>query len=148
MAYRKDCETKPLVERELDVISIHSLDKSKVVSRFIDEIKKGSKAGFDNFQIDMTQLKGFFPNVIVPLSGIIKFYKSQGIEFEFESMHPALSKTNFSNPSHYTATEPNILNRVWEFTNAGEVGNIVDAYEIEFRKEDRFSHGIISLLTW
>ena len=148
MAYRKDCETKPLVERELDVISIHSLDKSKVVSRFIDEIKKGSKAGFDNFQIDMTQLKGFFPNVIVPLSGIIKFYKSQGIEFEFESMHPALSKTNFSNPSHYTATEPYILNRVWEFTNAGEVGNIVDAYEIELRKEDRFSPGIISSLTW
>ena len=149
MAYSNNKYTRrPLVEREMDVISIYSLDKSKVVSKFIDEIKKGCNASFDNYQIDMTQLKGFYPNVIVPLSGIIKFYESQGIEFEFESMHPMLSKTNFTKPSHYSGTEPYILNRVWEFTNASEVGAIVDAYEIELRKEDRFNPGIIKSLTW
>lgn len=149
MAYSNSKYTsRPLVEREMDVISIYSLDKSKVVSKFIDEIEKGCKAGFDNFEIDMTQLKGFYPNVIVPLSGIIKFYESQGIVFEFESIHSALSKTNFTKPSHYSSNEPNILNRVWEFTNASEVGAIVDAYEIELRKEDRFNPGIIKSLTW
>ena len=53
MAYRKDYETRPLVERDMGDISIHSLDKSKVVSRFIDDIKNGIEACFDNFQIDM-----------------------------------------------------------------------------------------------
>lgn len=145
---KTDYETRPPLERDMDVISVYRLDRSKVVSMFIDEIEKARNAGFDNFQIDLAHLKGFFPNVIVPLSGIIKYYKSQGIDFEFKSMDSALSKTNFINPSQYRDTEPYILNRVWEFTNASEVGAIVDAYELELRKEDRFSPGIIKSLTW
>ena len=140
--------SRPLVERDLDVISIHSLDKSKVISKFIDEVNNGQKAGFDNFRLEMTQLEGFFPNVMVPLAGIIQYYKSKGIDFEFAIKYPALLKTNFINPCHYSKTESNILNRVWEFSDASEVGMIIDAYEVELRKEDRFTPGVINSLTW
>lgn len=51
-------------------------------------------------------------------------------------------------PHHYSETEKNILNRVWKFSDANEVGRIVDAFCAELRKEDRFGAGIITSLNW
>lgn len=59
-----------------------------------------------------------------------------------------LSKTQMTNPQHYSKGTPNILNRVWKFTDHGEVGLIVDAYDAELRREDRFNEGTIKPITW
>lgn len=93
--YNSRYERRPLIERDLDVIYIYRLDKSKVVSDFIIEIEKGLQAGFDNFEIDMSQLSGTFPNAVVPLSGVIKAYEKQGVVFECKTIPPILGKQIF-----------------------------------------------------
>lgn len=136
------------VERDLDVINIFRLNRSKVVSDFISVIKDGKKKGFDNFLINLSQLDGIFPNATVPIAGLLDRYKKEGLEFEYEKMPSNLSKTQMTNPQHYSKGTPNILNRVWKFTDHGEVGLIVDAYDAELRREDRFNEGTIKPITW
>lgn len=139
---------KILVERERDVIYIYGLNKAKAVSQFIKALKTGIKEGYDNFYIDIQNIEGAFPNTVVPISALLEIYRNDNIEFEYSTIPSALSVTRFDHPMLYDGLSSHILNRVWKFSNSTEVSNIVDAYGIELRKEDRFPEGTISSLLW
>ena len=98
--------------------------------------------------IDATSIKGVFPNTIVPISALIDSYKRQNIEFEYERIPNVLQLTQFDNPKFFDGLSNHILSKVWKFSNSNEISNIVDAFGVELRKEDRFPEGTISSLLW
>lgn len=136
------------VERENDVISIYGLNRAQAVSQFIIAVKGGVKAGYDNFLIEASGIEGVFPNTVVPIAALIDSYKKSNIEFEYDKISTALQLTKFDNPIFYDGDPNHILNRVWEFSSSSEISNIVDAFGVELRKEDRFPEGTISSLQW
>lgn len=71
---------EPYVERNLREITFNKLNHPKAVSQFIREIKSGIEAGFKSFDIfiDNTSI---FPNVAVPIAGLIDYYRKSGIIF-------------------------------------------------------------------
>lgn len=135
------------VEREADVINIYGLNRAKAVSQFIMAIKSGIKAGYENFLIEAGDIEGVFPNTVVPISALLDSYKKQNIEFEYGKISNPLQLTKFDHPKLYDG-ESNILSRVWKFSNSNEINEIVNAFGVELRKEDRFPEGTISSLQW
>jgi hypothetical protein len=140
--------TKVYVKRENDVVSIFSLNRAKAVSDFINAINSGIKAGYDNFLIDVSNIEGVFPNTVVPIAALIDSYRDEHIEFEYVRIPIALQLTNFNNPQLYDGDSSHILSRVWKFSQSCEISDIVDAFGVELRKEDRFPEGTISSLQW
>ena len=136
------------VERENDVINIYSLNRAKAVSDFINAVNSGIKAEYDDFLIEVSNVEGAFPNTVVPISALIDSYKKENIRFEFGRIPIALHLTKFNDPQLYDGDSSHILNRIWKFSQSSEISNIVDAYCVELRKEDRFPEGTIASLQW
>ena len=136
------------VERENDVINIYGLNKVQAVYQFLDAIKSGIKAGFNNFMVYASNIEGVYPNTVVPIAALIDTYRNENIEFEYGEVSNTLQLTKFSYPKLYDGDSSHILNRVWKFSSSKEISNIVDAFGIELRKEDRFPEGTISSLLW
>lgn len=136
------------VERENDVINIYNLNRAQAVSQFINAINSGIRAGYDNFLVDVSSIEGVFPNTVVPIAALIDSYKEEKVIFEYGRIPIALQSTNFNNPQFYDGDSNHILSRVWVFSNSSEISDIVDAFGVELRKEDRFPEGTITSLMW
>lgn len=136
------------VERENDVINIYNLNRAQAVSQFINAINSGIRAGYDNFLVDVSSIEGVFPNTVVPIAALIDSYKEEKVIFEYGRIPIALQSTNFNNPQFYDGDSNHILSRVWMFSNSSEISDIVDAFGVELRKEDRFPEGTITSLMW
>lgn len=74
---------KVFVERDRDIIIIRSIDNAKAASQFIQALKDGIKKGYDSFCIELDNVTGVFPNAAVPIAGLIEYYSSKGITFEY-----------------------------------------------------------------
>lgn len=136
------------VERENDVINIYNLNRAQAVSQFINAINSGIRAGYDNFLVDVSSIEGVFPNTVVPIAALIDSYKEEKVIFEYGRIPIALQSTNFNNPQFYDGDSNHIMSRVWMFSNSSEISDIVDAFGVELRKEDRFPEGTITSLMW
>ncbi len=136
------------VERENDVINIYNLNRAQAVSQFINAINSGIRAGYDNFLIDVSSIEGVFPNTVVPIAALIDSYEEDKINFEYGRIPITLQSTQFNNPNLYDGDSNHILSRVWMFSNSSEISDIVDAFGVELRKEDRFPEGTITSLMW
>lgn len=73
-----------VVERDQDVIYIRQLNHSMVVSEFIKAINDGRKKGYDDFQINFSEVDAAFPNAVTPIAGILEYLKDNGVSFDFE----------------------------------------------------------------
>lgn len=130
-------------------IYFEKLNHPRVVSCFIREILSGIRAGYDTFDLNFEKVDAFFPNAVVPISGIIDHLRTKGYGFNEESKYHSSEPCKMLQPSTYDkAVSRNVLNRVWKFTNSSEISDLVDAYLEELRKEDRFFKGQLDTITW
>lgn len=141
-----------LLERDNDVIIFYKLNHPKVVSDFINEIKRGLNAGFESFELDFYNVKSVFPNAGAPIAGLIEYYKKSGIEITCSDCPPFIGHSRLLNPL-IVSEEPellnrNVLNRVWKFENSSDIAKLVDAFVNELGKSDRFEKGVLNALEW
>ena len=124
------------------------------MSLFIEELKDGIKKGYDNFELDFSQVRSVFPNAATPIAGIIDHHRSAGIEFEYNArtLPPNVGITKIHKPLSLPKDEAvlnkNALNKVWRFQGSSEIKQIVDAYIAELRKEARFESGALKAIEW
>lgn len=146
-------ERKPLIERDGDIIYFHDLNHPKCVSSFIKVLKDGIEKGYDNFELDFSEVKTIYPNAAVPIAGIIEHYKNNRIFFDVSDNCSAKIKNTkilspLSLPNDSLTLKSNALNKVWRFNGSTDVYQIVDAYISELRKEERFDKGVLSTIEW
>lgn len=141
-----------VVEREADIIYVRQLNHSRVVSEFIKAMNDGRKKGYDDFQINFSEINSAFPNAVTPIAGILDYFKNDGVTFEFSGVPQILSLNGILKPSVYkkgsTTTKTNVLNKVWKFSNSEDVAKIVDAYISELQKSARFHKGMLDSIEW
>lgn len=75
--------SKENIVRKDNTISINYLDHSKCVSDFLYAMKDCIERGWKNIKIK-SDAPRVFPNACVPICGIIRYYESQGITFDFD----------------------------------------------------------------
>lgn len=128
-----------------DTITIHGLNYY-AVGQFYDNIRSLVYAQkTKNVFIKIAQNISIYPNQILPIVGVIEYYRSQGISFEFRNLPSRYS--GLVNPQEYSK-ESGILGRVWKFTKPQDVSNIVDGYRREFEKVEVFGKGTLYAMEW
>lgn len=145
------------VIRELSKISIYRLDHPVVVSNFLKAIYHGRRAGFKDFQIDVSNVEQsypIYPNACVPIAGVMQYYKRMQ-EFSFEpigNIPEYLEKTAFFSPLASGNDENQLtttcLDRIWEFSNSQEVSKIVNNFLSEVSKTVVYEQGVLEGLEW
>lgn len=141
-----------VVERDHDVIYIRKLNHSRVVSEFIKAINDGQKKGYDDFQINFSEIDAAFPNAVTPIAGILEHLKENSISFDFDGTPQIIIQNKMLKPAFYIKSpqsETNrILNKVWKFSTSDDVAKLVDTYIDELQKCDRFHKGMLDSVEW
>lgn len=141
-----------VVERDQDVIYIRQLNHSMVVSEFIRAINDGRKRGYDDFQINFSEVDAAFPNAVTPIAGILEYLKGNGVSFDFEGTPQILIQNKMLQPAFYIKASQGgtdrILNKVWKFSTSDDIAKLVDTYLGELQKCDRFHKGMLDSIEW
>ena len=137
------------VTRNGDEITVKRLDHAKVVSDFIRITEDAIfRRGYKTLTLDFDDVEGFYPNAVVPISGIIQFLKNEkGIEFDVINER-RISNLQLLDPQKFNGDSRYILNRVWFFSTSEEVAKIVDAYIEELQKSAQFYKGVLNAIEW
>ncbi len=137
------------VSRDGNTIQIFKLDRAKSVSDFIKIVDDATRnRGYKSLILDFDKVGANYPNAVVPVAGIIKFYREErGIDIEIINERH-IEKTNMLNPKPFDGDSRHILNRVWSFHSSEEVARIVDAYIEELQKSAQFYKGVLNAIEW
>ena len=129
-----------MVSCQGSTITIHGLNYY-AVGQFYDSIRSLVYAQeTKNVSIKIAQNISIYPNQILPIVGVIEYYRGQGISFEFRNLPSRCS--GLVNPQEYSK-ESGILGRVWKFTKPQDVSDIVDGYRKEFERVEVFAKGTL-----
>lgn len=141
------------IQRTNNKIEFTKMDDPMLVNTFLHEVYNlVEKMSYDVVVIDCLNVVRAFPNVLVPIAGIMDYYKGKGIEFEFENIPDFLQRSHFLDPlsvsSNAQLLENNPLNLVWRFesdTDTNKLGNeILRAVSQNVICEE----GVIDALLW
>lgn len=141
-----------IVEREGNILSFPSLAHPFVVGSLLRALYEGCNLGYADFVWDFASVDRVFPNVCVPVAGIIDYYRTDlDVAFEFENEPDFLSHTKMKSPlvygiDHETRTTP--LNTVWKFATAEEIHMLVDGILEEVSRAAVCQTGVIQGLEW
>lgn len=89
----------PYIERNRNVLHFQSLSNPFVVGNFIRAVYKGRERGFKDFVLDCGAVSGTFPNVCVPIAGLLDVYRDDGVEFSKTRVPEFLENTRLFNPA-------------------------------------------------
>ena len=137
------------ISRDGSTIQILRLDHAKAVSDFIKIVDDATRnRGYKSLTLDFDCVGANYPNAVVPLAGIIRFYQEErGIDIEIINERH-IEKTNMLNPKPFDGDIRHILNRVWSFHSSEDVARIVDAYIEELQKSAQFYKGVLNAIEW
>lgn len=145
--------TSDSVSRDQNVLFIPSLSSTFVVGSFIQAIYQGSKRGYKDFILDFSKVQGgVYPNVCVPLAGLLEYYQiDRNYSFQYKEVPNFLSITNTLKPLVIEDNDQHRkspLNIVWKFSNADEVFSLVNSYLDFVSKSAICQNGVIQGLEW
>lgn len=136
---------KKIVSCQGDTITIRKLNYY-AVGQFYDNIRSLVTAReFDPLFVEIAPDIPIYPNQILPVIGVIEYYRSQGIRIKFRNLDSRC--IGLMNIQIYSG-ESRMLGRVWKFTKSQEVSNIVDGYRKEFERIEVFAKGTLYAMEW
>lgn len=137
------------VTRDGDIITIHSLQNADSVNDFIGCVRNGERVGYSDFIIEFDDIHSSYPNAVVPIAGLIDFYKSVGMSFECASQDKNLQpiiKPYCPSINQEALDRP--LSKIWQFQNSKEVATIHTSIVNELRRSDTFAEGVLAGIEW
>lgn len=140
------------IDRDLNVIKINNLGVPSVPNEFLVAVHKGIEAGFNDFQLDFSEVKAVFPNAANPIAGIIHYHRANGINFTRKDHNGIVEKIGLLEPKQIpSSAQPGDifpLNQIWIFETSQELYTLVDSYVIELSKTDQFEDGVLNSISW
>lgn len=134
-----------------NIIYINDLSSPHILKRFASVLKTTVyKKGYQDIVIDVNTNSSYFPNVLVPVCGIIEHFIDEGVGIDvlqngrsqlrrlITPYNPAIDIFELSKP----------LSKIWRFTNTQEICDIQKSIISELRKEDVFADGVLEGIEW
>lgn len=110
------------------------------------------KQGYQEIFVDCEHVGRAFPNILVPIAGIVDYYKEKGIHFKFENLTPFLNKSHFYAPLDVSENENilagNILNLVWRYQSDSDTNTLSKEILRSISQEVLCEEGVIDALLW
>jgi len=145
-------QAQAIVEREGNLLTFPNLSQSFIVGSFLIALHQGRLEGCTNFRLNFATVDRVFPNVCVPVAGIIEYYRAElGISFEVEDEPEFLAHTQMKHPLVFGIDQgrrSSPLNTVWNFSTAEEIHRLVDAMLDEVSRAAVCEQGVIAGLEW
>lgn len=137
--------SKKKVTSQGNTITIHRLNYY-AVGQFYDNIRSlVYTQGLKNVFVKIAPNISLYPNQILPIIGVIEYYRSQGVSVEFKNL--ASGYVGLVKPKEYSMGS-GILGRVWKFSHSRDVSNIVNGYRKEFERVEVFAKGTLYAMEW
>lgn len=136
------------------MIYIFRMNHPKVVSDFIKEINDSLKLGYEDFSIRFENIPTAFPNVCVPIAGIVEYYRGKDIEFSFEFRDHKGYIRNSHIDSPMLVSDNHIqlsrasLDDIWKFHDFEDVQKLVDSFLQGISQLAICEKGVLEGLTW
>ena len=134
-------------------ITFTKMDSPRLVGTFLHTIYNlVEKQGYKEIVIDCLEVKRAFPNVLVPIAGIVDYYNQRGIEFKFENLPSFLEKSHFYSPlvvsENHDLLQGNVLNFVWRYENDSDTYALSTEILRSISQEVLCEEGVIDALLW
>ena len=123
-------------KQEYTCIIQPAMERTTTPKSLNDQILAGQNKGYNDYTIDVSGSIRTFPNISVPISAIIDFYKSRGKNIDFifsKERNSYLQHTMFHSPKiveeNIGSSEMNFpLDKVWRFGTSEGVNALVDSF--------------------
>ena len=140
------------VERQNNVLHFGSMSNPFVVGNFVRTMFQGRQCEYKDFVLDFGSVLAAYPNVCVPIAGLLDFYRSQSLDFAVTRTPDFLHNASVLNPVR-VSDSPTILaqrplNTVWQYSSPEEVNSLVNAFLREVSRNVVCEAGVIQGLEW
>ncbi len=143
---------EPLIKRDGHELIFDNLTNPRVVSEFIDILKETLISYDKNLILNFKNIKGAFPNVCIPLAGIIENMSGKGIDFEFYYLTEYLKKLSIKEPlrvqENKELAQKASLDRVWRFDSADDIYLLINSFVDELSRIIVCEKGVLEGFEW
>lgn len=144
---------KPTPNMEIcnNTIIIHRLNDTKCVSDFLKRVKRIILKGHKEIILEGSP-PAVFPNALLPICGIICYYKSIGYSFVNNIENDYIHTSGFMNPFDMTADQIQADNtpfdKIFLFRSDEQVDAIMQSYVDTLSKKHVCEEGVIDGIQW
>lgn len=142
----------PNVDRKNNVLHIGSFSNPFVVNNFVRSVFQGRNRGYQEFVLDCGAVNAAYPNVCVPIAGLLDYYKRNEVDFTPNRAPDFLLNTGLLAPLVVAESAVQLsqrpLNTIWKYSSAEEVNTLVNVFLREVSRNAVCETGVIQGLEW
>lgn len=141
----------PHTEKSENTIHIKNLNHAKYASAFLRYLKRIVAKGYNEIVLEGSP-SFVFPNAMLPICGIMEYYKSTGCMFINHIKNDYLQTSGFMNPFDMTVEEifadSNPYDKIFIFRSDEQVNALTRAYADTLSKKHVCEEGVIDGIQW
>ena len=141
----------PNIVRYTNRLHIHKLNHSKCVSDFLRHLKDAINRGYQEIILEGSPFP-IFPNALLPICGIVEYYKSIGYTFIDEIDTDYLHASGFMKPFDMSVeqiqSDNNPFDKIFLFRTDEQVNAITQAYIDTLSRKQACEEGVIDGIQW
>jgi hypothetical protein len=143
---------RPLIKQAGQELIFDNLTNPKVVSEFIDILNETLNLYNKNLILNFKKVKAAFPNVSVPISGIIENMSLRGINFEFYYLTEYLKEISVKTPlriqENKELAKKASLDKIWRFDSADDIYLLINSFVNELSRIIVCEKGVLEGFEW
>ncbi len=143
---------EPLIKQEGQELIFDNLTNPRVVSEFIDILNITLNSNNKNLILNFKNTKAAFPNISVPMAGIIENMIGKGITFEFYYLTEYLKKLSIKSPlrvqENKKLAQKASLDKIWRFDSADDIYLLINSFVDELSQIIVCEKGVLEGFEW
>ena len=143
--------TKQLHQEGQEII-FDNLSNPRVINEFTDIVNNTMNSYNKNLILNFKNVTRAFPNVCVPISGIIENVISKGIGFEFYYLNEYLKTLSLKKPlrvqENKDLAKKDSLDKIWRFDSADDIYLLIKSFVEELSQIIVCEKGVLEGFEW
>ncbi|GHU95610.1 hypothetical protein FACS1894156_5490 [Bacteroidia bacterium] len=144
--------TKHFIRQEANELIFENLANPQVIYEFVNIINEILKSSEKNLILNFKNVTKAFPNVCVPLSGIIENIIEKGFVFEFYYLSDDLKKVAIKEPLRVSQNkklaQKHGLDKVWRFDSPDDIYLLIKSFVDELSQIIVCEKGVLDGFEW
>jgi hypothetical protein len=149
---KKNIIHEPLIKQEGQELIFDNLSNPRVVSEFIDILNETLNSNNKNLILNFKNVQAAFPNVSVPVAGIIENMSLKGISFEFYYLADYLKRLSIKSPlrvqENKELAQKASLDKIWRFDSADDIYLLINSFVDELSQIIVCEKGVLEGFEW
>ncbi|MFZ4524354.1 MAG: STAS-like domain-containing protein [Chlorobium sp.] len=141
-----------LITQERQELIFDNLTNPGIVSEFIDILNKIINSPNKNLILNFKNVRAAFPNVSVPIAGIIENMSLRGINFEFYYLTEYLKKLSVKTPlrvqENKELAQNASLDKIWRFDSPDDIYLLINSFVDELSHIIVCEKGVLEGFEW